>query len=91
MLDKKLKEMLELVGGKALIKDGEQYYILMTMKEFKKIKQEGLAGLTKQDLIDKINNDIASWKFIQEEKREDTLNLDEIGGTVEESISYEKS
>ena len=89
MLDKKLKEALELVGGKALIKDGEQYFVLMTLKEFRKIKQEGLQGLTKQELIDKINNDIASWKFIQEEKQDDGLDLQEIGG--EEGIHYEKA
>lgn len=90
MLDKKLKEALELVGGKALIKDGDQYFVLMTLKEFRKIRQEGLQGLTKQELIDKINNDIASWKFIQEEKQEGELNLEEIGGVGEESIHYEK-
>lgn len=89
MLDKKLKEAMELVGGRALIKDGDQYYVLMTVREYKKVKQEGLQGLTKQELIDKINNDIASWKFIQAERQTDALNLDEIGGAAEESIRYE--
>jgi hypothetical protein len=91
MLDKKLKEALELLGGRAVVKDGDQYYIMLSLREFKKIRQEGLEGLTKQELVDKINNDIASWKFIQEERRTDMLNLDEIGGVSEEQISYEKA
>ncbi len=91
MLDKKLKEAMELLGGRAIVKDGDQYYVLLSLREFKKIRQEGLEGLTKQELVDKINNDIASWKFIQEERRSDMLNLDEIGGVSEEQISYEKA
>lgn len=91
MLDKKLKEAMELLGGRAIVKDGDQYFVLLSLREFKKIRQEGLEGLTKQELVDKINNDIASWKFIQEEKRSDMLNLDEIGGVSEEQISYEKA
>jgi hypothetical protein len=91
MLDKKLKEAMELLGGRAIVKDNDQYYVLLTLREFKKIRQEGLEGLTKQELVDKINNDIASWKFIQEERRSDMLNLDEIGGVSEEQISYEKA
>ena len=91
MLDKKLKEAMELLGGRAIIKDNDQYYVLLSLREFKKIRQEGLEGLTKQELVDKINNDIASWKFIQEERKSDMLNLDEIGGVSEEQISYEKA
>lgn len=82
---------MELLGGRAIIKDNDQFYVLLSLREFKKIRQEGLEGLTKQELVDKINNDIASWKFIQEERRSDMLNLDEIGGVSEEQISYEKA
>ena len=64
-MDRKLKEGLELIGGKALVKDGDQYYVLMTLKEFKKMKQEGIGGLTKQELVDRINNDIVAWKSAQ--------------------------
>ena len=91
MLDKKLKEALELLGGKAIIKDGEQLYILLTIKEFKKIRQEGIGGLTKQELIDRINNDIAAWKSSQEEDKLDALNLDDIGNKESEDVHYEKA
>ncbi|PJA86963.1 MAG: hypothetical protein CO141_01955 [Candidatus Moranbacteria bacterium CG_4_9_14_3_um_filter_42_9] len=91
MLDKKLKDALELLGGKAIIKDGEQLYVLLTIKEFKKIRQEGIGGLTKQELIDRINNDIAAWKSSQEEDKLDALNLDDIGNKEAEDVHYEKA
>lgn len=91
MFDKKLKEAIELLGGKAVIKDGDSVYILLTLKEFRKVKQEGIQGLTKQELIDKINNDIASWRFAQEEKQAEMINLDEIGDIEDEQMVYEKA
>jgi len=47
MLDKKLKEAMELLGGRAIIKDNDQYYVLLSLREFKKIRQEGLEGCTR--------------------------------------------
>jgi len=92
MLDKKLKEALELIGGKAVIKDGDQYFVILTLKEFKKLRQEGISTLTKQELVDKINNDIASWRFVQEEKKMDEVELPEIADIKEdEEIRYEKA
>ncbi len=97
MIDKKLKEAMDLLGGKAVIKDGDECFILLSLKEFRKIKQEGVSGLTKQELIDKINNDIASWKFSLEESRMDSLDLKEIGEIKiegeegEDGIHYEKT
>lgn len=86
-----MKEVMELLGGKVVIKDGEQYYVLLTMKEFKKIKQQNIEGLTKQELVDKINNDIASWKFVQEQKKMDELDLQEIGEIKNDEVVYEKT
>lgn len=91
MIDKKMKEALELLGGKAIIKDGEQLYILLTIKEFKKIRQEGIGGLTKQELIDRINNDIAAWKSSQEEDKLSALNLDDIGKKETDEVHYESA
>jgi len=84
MLDKKLKEALDLLGGKAILKDQEQYYVLLSLKEFKKLRQEGVYGLTKQELVDKINNDITSWKFSQEEEKMDGLAMEEIADIKDE-------
>ena len=91
MLDKKLKEALEMLGGKAVLEDQNQYYILLTLKEFKKINQSSIEGLTKQELVDKINNDIASWKVMQEEKNSAEINLDEVLEEKSEEIRYEKT
>ncbi len=91
MLDKKLKEALDLLGGKAVIKDQEQYYVILSLAEFKKIKKEGIEGLTKQELVDKINNDIASWKVMQEEEKIEDMDLSEISETKSEEIRYEKT
>ena len=84
-----MKEALNLLGGRAVIKDQENYYILLTLSEFKKIRQEGTQGLTKQELVDRINSDIASWKFSQENDEIDSINLDEIE-KAEDEIVYEK-
>lgn len=91
MLDEKLKEALELLGGKAVLKDNNQYFVLLSLKEFRKIKKEGVEGLTKQELIDKINNDIASWKVIQEEEKAEEMDLAELGEEKAEEIRYEKT
>ena len=91
MLDKKLKEAIDLLGGKAILKDENQYYVLLSLKEFKRIRQEGISGLTKQELVDKINNDIASWKFAQEEEKIDEMVLGEIADIKDEEIIYEKA
>ncbi len=91
MFDKKLKEALELLGGRAVIKDQEQYYVILSLTEFKKIKKEGVEGLTKQELVDKINNDIASWKVMQEEEKIEDMDLSEISETKSEEIRYEKA
>ena len=91
MLDEKLKEALELLGGKAVLKDQNQYFVLLSLKEFRKIKKEGVEGLTKQELIDKINNDIASWKVIQEEEKIEDMDLAELGEEKADEIRYEKT
>ena len=79
MLDHKIKEALELFRGGAVLKDGEQYYVLMTLKEFKRLRREGIEGLTKQELIDKINNDIAAWKTSQEQEKLNDIDLEDVG------------
>ena len=92
MLDKKMQEALNLLGGRAVVKDGESYYILLTLSEFKKIRQEGTQGLTKQELVDRINSDITSWKFSQEEDKIDSINLDEIEKAENgDEVRYEKA
>ena len=92
MIDKKMKEALELLGGKAIVKDNDDYFVLMTLREFKKSKQEGLGSLTKQELIDKINNDIAAWQITQASDDITKINLDELEKEAAETeVHYEKA
>ncbi|MCX6763828.1 MAG: hypothetical protein NTZ97_03815 [Candidatus Moranbacteria bacterium] len=93
MIDKKLKEALELIGGRAILKEENQYYILMTLREFKKLRQEAIGGLTKQELVDRINNDIAAWKVVQEEEKISEMDLGEMAKQEIESdeVRYEKT
>jgi hypothetical protein len=91
MLDKKIKEALELLGGRAILSDNGEYYILLSLKEFRKIAKSEVEGLTKAELVDKINNDIASWKVSQEEEKISQIELAEIGEIKSEEITYEKT
>lgn len=91
MIDKKLKEAMELLGGRAVLKEQDEYYVLLSLKEFKKIRKEGVEGLTKQELVDKINNDIASWKVMQEEEKTDELDLIIGEEPIGQEIRYEKT
>jgi hypothetical protein len=91
MLDKKLKEALELLGGKAVVKDGENIFVVFSFAEFKKMRLGGVGNLTKQELVDKINNDIAIWRSAQEEEKVDSIILDEIEKNNSEEVVYEKA
>ncbi|PIR73203.1 MAG: hypothetical protein COU40_03540 [Candidatus Moranbacteria bacterium CG10_big_fil_rev_8_21_14_0_10_35_21] len=91
ILEKKLKEALDLLGGKAVVFDSNECYIFLTLKEFRKIKKEGIEGLTKQELIDKINNDIAAWKISQEQEQVDQIDAEALSEDQEEEIKYERS
>jgi hypothetical protein len=91
MLDRKLKEALELLGGKAVVKDDEDYFVLLTLGEFKKIRYGEVGNLTKQELVDKINNDIAIWKSAQEEEKLNSIILDEMSQVDPEEVVYEKA
>jgi hypothetical protein len=88
MISKKLKEALKLMGGKAILQDEEECYVLMTLTEFKKNKMEGVEGLTKAELVDKINNDIAAWKVSQEEDNLENINVKELGEVKDDEIEY---
>lgn len=80
---------MELLGGKAVIKEGEDYFVVLSLKEFRRIKKEGVEGLTKQELVDKINNDIAAWKFSSQESQMEAINLEELEKVQE--VHYEKA
>lgn len=80
-----------MLGGKAIVCEGDQYFVLMTLDEFGKIKQQPVSGLTKQELVDKINDEINLWKQVQEEKQMAEVDLSEVGEArlMDDEIHYE--
>jgi hypothetical protein len=74
MNSKELSDILNLLdssGGKyVVVEDGKPKYAIMDMEEYKKmaINQDSLSSLSKDDLIKKINKDIALWHETQNEE-----------------------
>lgn len=69
---KKLVNLIKKTGDKAIILDenGEPGYVVMTVNDYEDLilGKSGVSGLTENELLDKINRDIAIWKDSQELK-----------------------
>ena len=69
---KQMDKVLELAtktGDKVIVmSDNHDPYVVMTIKEYEALLQGSSAvdGLTEEQLLDKINRDIAVWKSAQE-------------------------
>ena len=87
MLSPEFKEALKLMDGKAILFNNDEYYVVMTMEEFKKIKKDEAKNLTKKEPLDKINSDVNLWKNSEEVKNEKGLNFQELE-KKEEKIKY---
>ena len=77
MLSQELKNLIRDVGGKFIItENGKARYIAMSLKEFQKsiADKESIQALTEEELVDKINNDIAMWRENQEEGEENLIS-----------------
>jgi prevent-host-death family protein len=76
MTSKEFSEILELSkksGGKYIIvEEGKPSYVLMDVKEYKKMaSNEGniaIEDMSKEELIEKINRDIAIWHSSKDEE-----------------------
>jgi len=66
----KLVNLLKKTGDKAIIMDetGEPGYVIMTVADYEELilGKSGVSDLTEDELLDKINHDIAIWKDNQE-------------------------
>ncbi|MFA6228453.1 MAG: hypothetical protein WC668_04720 [Patescibacteria group bacterium] len=66
----KLVNLLKKTGDKAIVLDehGEPGYVIMTVADYEDLilGKSGVSGLTEDELLDKINRDIAIWKDNQE-------------------------
>ncbi len=80
MISKELKEALDLVGGRYIIvENGRPKYIVMNFNEYKTavLDRKSVQTLTEEELIEKINSDIALWREKQTAE-DDEIALDEI-------------
>jgi len=69
----KIIDLIKKTGDKCIILDaeGQPQYVIMSFDDYEKLisaKME-VAGLTEDELLDKINRDIANWKSGQEEEK----------------------
>ena len=85
MISDELKEIIDLAGGRYIIvESGKPKYIVMNFDEYKGVilDKKSVQALTEEELIDKINADIALWRESQpglnEEAIEEIEDLDDI-------------
>jgi aminoglycoside phosphotransferase family enzyme len=77
MQEKSIQKVISLIrktGDRMIIFDQEGFsYVLMNVDDYEDLllARSGVAGLTEEELLDKINREIAVWKSNQED---DTLN-----------------
>jgi hypothetical protein len=81
----KIIELIKKTGDNCIVldKDGSPAYVIVSFSDYQKIvlgKSE-VAGLTENELLSKINRDIAAWKGTQEAENLD--NWQEIESAIE--------
>ena len=82
MLSKNLQRVLDLIkktGDKVVVfSDSGDPYVVMDFTEYEKstLIENNLANLTEDELLDKINRDIANWK--SEQNQDYRANISEI-------------
>jgi hypothetical protein len=80
MISQELKELMEKAGGKYIVIEKDKpRYIVMSWEEYKKSLENypSIESLTEEELIDRINSDIAAWRENQSDKTKE-LMTDEI-------------
>lgn len=66
-------ELIEKTGDKAIVLEkGKPAYVMMRLKDYEGLilGKAGVRGLTEEELLDKINREIAIWKSSQEKIKE---------------------
>jgi hypothetical protein len=80
MFSKEFKDILDLAGGRYIIvENGRPKYIVMNFDEYRTaiLDRKAVQALTEEELIEKINTDIALWREKQTAE-DDDIALDEI-------------
>ncbi|MFA7662531.1 MAG: hypothetical protein WCX88_01265 [Patescibacteria group bacterium] len=96
MQEKSIKKVIGLIrktGDRMIIFDQEGFsYVLMSVEDYEDLllARSGVAGLTEEELLDKINREIAVWKSNQEDDALDEfepLKEDNIEKILDEELS----
>lgn len=88
----KVKKLIKTVGGRCLIIDGDESFVVMGIDEFKKInlfkgyKEDDISDLSRDELLDKINQDITMWQEAQIDKKANEVEQE----LTEEDVKIEK-
>jgi len=71
----KVKQLVKTVGGRCLLIDGNDVFVIMGIDEYKKLtlfrgyRNEKIGDLSESGLLDKINQDIDTWQESQSENK----------------------
>lgn len=73
-----IQNLIDKTGGKyVIIENGKPSYVAMSWKEYSNFLEFGkdsIKTLTEEELVDKINNDIALWRESQEDGEENLIS-----------------
>ncbi|TSC95667.1 MAG: hypothetical protein Athens101410_423 [Parcubacteria group bacterium Athens1014_10] len=87
-LDKIIK-LIQRTGDKIIVvNEGEPCLVMMGFKEYEKLafSKDSFKDLTKEELIDKINKEIAFYKEEQEEKKIEANNFKNLEEIEKEEV-----
>ncbi|MEW6407408.1 MAG: hypothetical protein AB1465_01830 [Patescibacteria group bacterium] len=83
-----LKLCKEIGGRYIFVEGGKPSFVLMNIEEFKKIFGKKVRNLSKEELIEKINKEIAAWREGQKEKEVEDI-LDEEKDEKKDEAKYD--
>jgi len=91
----KIIELINKTGDKCIVLDskGNPAYVAMTFEDYEKLvlNKTDIKGLTEDQLVEKINQDVASWKANQRQEEEPD-NWQSLGEVIKEvRISRQKA
>lgn len=87
-----MKQLVKTVGGRCLIIDDNDVFVIMGIDEYKKMnlvksyRDERITDLSEGELLDKINQDIAVWQESQSDKKISEVEQD----LSDEDVKIEK-
>ena len=92
----KIVDLVKKTGDNCVVLDnnGDPAYVVISFSNYQKmiLGKSEIAGLTEDELLEKINRDIATWKATQEAENQDNFSaLDSFAESIQKLSSEEKS